>query len=214
MSHRARAGPASSAYTRPALVVIGVVTALTVGFASWWTPFGWSGYGPRLQLPWVPPLVLIVLVAYGEDLARVARRLLGPPWRLVLVWAVALTLTLPHIGLLWDFNRSSLGRFVAQEQPECAAPWRSGLQTWHRCQHRLLWEHRPMPLYTVKGVETAGGTGTAVVVALGLLGCAVLLRRERRPRATATGLTTYLTTSVSLFVATAPSESVTVTVKR
>jgi len=173
--------PFRSAYTRPALVVIGVVTALTIGFASWWTPFGWSGYGPRLQLPWVPPLVLIVLVAYGEDLARIARRLLGRPWRLVLVWAVALTLTLPHIGLLWDFNRSSLGRFVAQEQPECAAPWRSGLQTWHRCQHRLLWEHRPMPLYTVKGVGTAGGAATAVVVALGLLGCTVLLRGDLVP---------------------------------
>jgi hypothetical protein len=173
--------PFRSTYTRPALVVIAVVAALTVGFASWWTPFGWSGYGPRLQLPWVPPLVLLMLVAYGEDLARITRRLLARPWRLALVWAVALTLTLPHIGLLWDFDRSSLVGFVAQEQPECAAPWRSGLQTWHRCQHRLLWEHRPMPLYTVKGVDTAGGAATAVVVALGLLGCAVLLRGDLVP---------------------------------
>jgi len=48
-------------------------------------------------------------------------------------------------------------------------------------QHRLLWEHRPMPLYTVKGIDTAGGAATAVVVALGLLGCVVLLRRELVP---------------------------------
>jgi hypothetical protein len=171
--------PFRSAYTRPALVVIGVVVTLSIGFASWWTPFGWSGYGPRLQLPWVPPLVLIVLVAYGEDLARITRRLLLRPWRLALVWAVALALTLPHIGLLWDFG--SLGGYFAQEDPQCQAPWRSGLQTWHRCQHRLLWEHRPMPLYTVNGVDTTGGVATAVVVALGLLGCAVLLRGELIP---------------------------------
>jgi hypothetical protein len=171
--------PFRSAYTRPALVVIAVVAALTVGFASWWTPFGWSGYGPRLQLPWVPPLVLIVLVAYGDDLARITRRLLIRPWRLVLVWAAALALALPHIGLLWDFY--SLHGYFAQEDPPCEAPWRSGLQTWHRCQHRLLWEHRPMPLYTVKGVGNTGGVATAVVVALGLLGCAVLLRGERVP---------------------------------
>jgi hypothetical protein len=171
--------PFRSAYTRPALLVIAVVVALSVGFASWWTPFGWSGYGPRLQLPWVPPIVLIVLVAYGEDLALITRRLLVRRWRLALVWAAALALALPHIGLLWDFG--SLHGYFAQEQPECSAPWRSGLQTWHRCQHRLLWEHRPMPLYTVQGLGTAGGAATAVVVALGLLGCVVLLRGELVP---------------------------------
>jgi hypothetical protein len=179
--------PFRSAYTRPALVVIACVVALAIGFASWWTPFGWSGYGPRLQLPWIPPLVLIVLVAYGDALASLTRRLLRRPWRLVLVWAVALALALPHIGLLWDFQ--SLSGYFSQEHPLCDAPWRGGVQKWHRCQHRLLWNDRPMPLYTVSGVKTFGGVATAVVVALGLLGCAVLLRgdllaQEREPRTT------------------------------
>ena len=131
----------------------------------------------------LPAKVVEPMIALSIVYVAIENLIVGElkPWRLALVWAVALTLTLPHIGLLWDFNRSSLGRFVAQEQPECAAPWRSGLQTWHRCQHRLLWEHRPMPLYTVKGVGTAGGAATAVVVALGLLGCAVLLRGDLVP---------------------------------
>jgi hypothetical protein len=167
-------GPYRSPYTRPALVVICCVVALAIGFASWWTPFGWSGYGPRFELPWVPPLVLIVLVAYGDDLAVLTRRLLARAWGVALVFAVALACALPHIGLLWDFG--TIGGFFAQEVPPCDAPWRGGVQKWHRCQHRLLWEHRPMPLYTVKGVDTAGGAATAVVVALGLLGCLVLLR--------------------------------------
>jgi hypothetical protein len=179
--------PFRSAYTRPALVVIACVVALAIGFASWWTPFGWSGYGPRLQLPWIPPLVLIVLVAYGDALVSLTRRLLRRPWRLVLVWAVALALALPHIGLLWDFQ--SLSGYFSQEHPLCDAPWRGGVQKWHRCQHRLLWNDRPMPLYTVSGVKTVGGVATAVVVALGLLGCAVLLRgdllaQQREPRTT------------------------------
>jgi hypothetical protein len=168
-------GPYRSPYTRPALVVICCVVALAIGFASWWTPFGWSGYGPRFELPWVPPLVLIVLVAYGDDLAVLTRRLLARAWGVALVFAVALACALPHIGLLWDFG--TIGGFFAQEVPPCDAPWRGGVQKWHRCQHRLLWEHRPMPLYTVKGVDTAGGAATAVVVALGLLGCVVLFRR-------------------------------------
>ena len=172
-------GPYRSPYTRPALVVICCVVALAIGFASWWTPFGWSGYGPRFELPWVPPLVLIALVAYGDDLAVLTRRLLARAWGVALVFAVALACALPHIGLLWNFG--TIGGFFAQEVPPCDAPWRGGVQKWHRCQHRLLWQHRPMPLYTVKGVDTAGGAATAVVVALGLLGCVVLLRRELVP---------------------------------
>jgi hypothetical protein len=163
-----------SAYARPALVVIGVVGALSIGFASWWTPFGWSGYGPRLQMPWAPPLVLIVLVAYGEELTALARRLVASTWRLLAVFAVVLVSALPHIGYMWDFE--SLSGYFQQEHPECNAPWRSGVQTWHRCQHRLLWDDRPMPFYTVDGVKTVGGATTAALVALGLLGSLLLLR--------------------------------------
>jgi hypothetical protein len=172
--------PFRSGYTRPALVVIGAIAVLSVGFASWWTPFGWSGYGPRLQLPWIPPLVLLVLVAYGDALTALARRLLARAWRLLLVFAVVLACALPHVGYMWDFE--SLGGYFRQEQPQCEAPWRSGIQTWHRCQHRLLWQHRPMPLYTLGGLGTLGGATTAVVVALGLFGCLVLLRGELAPR--------------------------------
>ena len=81
---------------------------------------------------------------------------------------------LPHIGYMWD-PESLLG-FWAQENPPCNAPWRSGLSTWHACQTRLLWTHRPMPLYTLEGLGTPGGAATAVIVALGLGGSLVLLR--------------------------------------
>jgi hypothetical protein len=171
--------PFRSAFARPALVLICCVVGLAIGFASWWTPFGWSGYGPRFELPWVAPLVLVALVAYGDDLAVLAQRVLARAWRLALVFAVALVCALPHIGLLWNFP--TIVGFFAQENPPCDAPWRGGVEKWHRCQHRLLWEHRPMPFYTVKGVNSAGGIATSVVVALGLLGCLVLLRGELVP---------------------------------
>jgi hypothetical protein len=180
--------PFGSAYARTALVVIGCVVALSIGFASWWTPFGWSGYGPRLQVPWVPPLILLSLVAYGDALGRLVGRFLARPWRLLLVFAVTLACALPSIGLLWDF--SSLSGYFLQENPQCEAPWRSGVETWHSCQHRLLWEHRPMGLYTLEGVGTFGGVATAVVVAVGLLGCLILLREERAPSLSSSRRTT------------------------
>jgi hypothetical protein len=166
--------PFRSAYARPAIVLLCVIVVLDIGFAGWWTPFGWTAYGPRLQLPWVLPLVLLALVAYGDALGRVTRRLLSRPWRVALVFGVALVCVLPHIGYMW--KPESLLGYWAQENPPCNAPWRSGLSTWHACQTRLLWVHRPMPTYTLAGLGTFGGAVTAVIVALGLGGSLVLLR--------------------------------------
>ena len=147
---------------RPALVLVTVVVVLTLGFASWWTPFGWAGYGPRLSVPWVPALVLLALVAYGDALAELARRLLAPTWRLLVVTCALLALALPHVGYMWKV--SSISDFF---RPNC---WRIGVQEFHRCQHELLWSRRPVGTYAIRGLGTAGGAATSVVLAAGILG--------------------------------------------
>ncbi len=161
---------------RPALVLVAVIVGLTIGFASWWTPFGWSAYGPRLALPWALPLVLIAVVAYGDALGNLARRALVPWWRLLLVFAAALTLTLPHVGEMWRPNAT--GRFFLQQNPPCDAPWRGGVSKWNACQHQQMWFDRPMPLYALHGLRSPGGVVTSVAVALGLFGCLILLREQ------------------------------------
>jgi hypothetical protein len=165
---------------RTALVLVGVMVALTLGFAAWWDPFG-SGYGPRLTVPWVLPLVLLALVAYGPALGKLAARLLEPWWRLVVIFAVVFAFALPHVGHLWD--PAATGRFFESEQPPCDAPWRGGVAEWHECQRERLWfDRKPMPLHSVEGVANVGGVVTSVVLAGGLLGCLVLLRDGLRVR--------------------------------
>ena len=159
---------------RPALLLAAVSVVLLFGFASWWTPFGWFAYGPRLMLPWVLPLVLLALVAYGQRIGELAGRLLAPLWRTLLVFAVVLALALPHVGYLWQ--PSSIGGFFAH--PECDAPWRMGVEEFHACQHEQIWFGQPKPLYAIDGVATTGGALTGVVVAAGLLACLLLLRAE------------------------------------
>jgi hypothetical protein len=166
----------SGLYGRPALVLAFVIAGLTFGFASWWTPFGWAGYGPRFFIPWGLPLVLLVLVAYGEPLGRVVGRLLAPRWRLLLVFGAAFAFTLPHIGHMWRPHATD--RFFAQPQPPCDAPWRVGEARWNKCLHEQMWLDRPMLLYALHGVRTPAGIATSVVVGLGLFGCLVLLRRS------------------------------------
>jgi hypothetical protein len=164
---------------RPALVLALVILGLTLGFASWWTPFGWSAIGPRLALPWGLPLVLLALVAYGDALRPPVARLLASPWRLLVVFAVVLAFTLPNIGTAWRPNAT--GAFFQQQHPPCDAPWRGGVEKWNRCQHQQMWFDRPMPLYGLHGVKSPGGAVTTVLVALGLLGCLLLLRGELVP---------------------------------
>jgi hypothetical protein len=161
---------------RPALVLLLVIACLTFGFASWWTPFGWSAIGPRLALPWGLPLVLLALVAYGDDLQPLVARLLAAPWRLAVVFGVVLAFTLPNIGTTWRPNAT--GAFFRQQDPPCDAPWRGGVEKWNRCQHEQMWFDRPMPLYGLHGVKSPGGAVTTALVALGLLGCLLLLRGE------------------------------------
>jgi hypothetical protein len=160
---------------RVAAVLIVAVVALDLGLAAWWTPFGWTSYGPRLSLPWVPALVLLVLVAYGDALAARARRMLAPAWAVAATFVVVFALTLPHIGEMWRPN-SSAGFF--NQETDCAAPWNGTVAGWHECQHRLLWEDRPVGLYSLHGLDNAGAIVTCVAVALGLLGSLWLLRAE------------------------------------
>jgi hypothetical protein len=163
----------------PAVVLLLVILGLTIGFASWWTPFGWSAIGPRLALPWGLPLVLLALVAYGNVLRPHVARLLASPWRLILVLAVVLAFTLPNIGTTWRPNAT--GAFFRQQNPPCDAPWRGGVEKWNRCQHEQMWFDRPMVLYGLHGVRSAGGAVTTALVALGLLGCLLLLRGGLAP---------------------------------
>jgi hypothetical protein len=159
----------------PALVLLAVCAGLVFGLASWWTPFGWTSYGPRLSLPWILPLVLMSLVAYGGALAPLAARLLRPTWRLLAVFVVVLALTLPHIGEMWRPN-STAGFF--QQVQNCKAPWNGSLEGWHSCQHKLIWSVRPQGLYALDGLRTSAGAFTGVAVAIMLLGSLLLLRRR------------------------------------
>jgi hypothetical protein len=158
---------------RPAVVLTAASAGVVFGLASWWTPFGWTSYGPRLSLPWLLPLVLLALVAYGDELGELARRLVTPRRNLIAVFAVGLVLTLPHVGEMWRPNASA--GFFQQEQ-HCDAPWNGSVEGWHSCQHRLLWGAQPVGLYALHGLKTPGGALTSVAVALGLLGSLVLLR--------------------------------------
>ena len=103
------------------LVLASAVVLLTVGFARWWTPFGWSAYGPRLMLPWLLPARL----ARARRLRRRARRLAQrrPRAARSALWPVfvaVLLLTIPHLGNLMRARPD--GRVLRYEESALCGP--------------------------------------------------------------------------------------------
>jgi hypothetical protein len=167
---------------RPALVLFGVIAALAIGLASWWTPFGWSAWGPRLTLRWVLPLVILALAAYGDTLAQWLSRVLTKTWRLLLVAATVLVFALPQVGYMW-YPRA-VSDFFTETRGPCALPHPIGSAQHYACQHHDLWFRTPALAYALRGLRKPGGAITAAVVAVGVLGSLVLVRQDLvgRPR--------------------------------
>jgi hypothetical protein len=166
--------------TRPALVLLLASLGLIFTLASWWTPFGWLAWGPRLTLPWMLPLVLLALVAYGEQLTELARRLVAPMWRLLLVVVAFGALTLPHIGYLWQ-PEATTARFFSPNDPHCKGRGPFGSARHYSCLREQTWFRRPMLVDALPGLRTTGGVVSSIAVTFGLLGSLILLRQGLQP---------------------------------
>ncbi len=98
---RALRGATSWREAWPALALLAVVAGLTVGLAIWWAPFGWWAWGPRLSLPWVLPILLVAVAAFGSALSPLLARVLTPVAGLAGVAILVVVAALPHVGLVW-----------------------------------------------------------------------------------------------------------------
>ncbi len=155
-----------------ALAVLAVVGALHVGLASWWAPFGWWAWGPRLTAPWVPALVLLSIALAAEPLRRVAGRLLTRRWAAVLV-AVAVSLAaLPHAAVALDAavpirlfgEQTDLG--ICTGKPEAREP----------CLRHLAFE-RPSILREAAGTLRSPVGGLTVLLLAGSVAALVAVAR-------------------------------------
>jgi hypothetical protein len=159
-----------------ALALALIVAGLTVSLASWYSPFGWVAWGPRLSLPWVLALLLLALAAFGHDLAGPARRLLAPAWRFGLVALAIIVLTLPHVGYLW--RQETKDEFFALSRNNHDCDDLPGSRGYYACLDETMWSRRPIANTALGGLGGQGGTLTAIAVAAALIGCLALLRRD------------------------------------
>ncbi len=134
--------------------LVALVLALTAGLATWWAPFGWWAWGPRLSLPWVFPLLLLVLAAFGATLTAVASKVLAPLPGFVAVGTLLVLVALPHIGFLWDPDGLLL-HFFLRETAVCPGGGPPPTPVYYDCLSEQTWTRHPIWLDALHGLQVA-----------------------------------------------------------
>ena len=178
---RAARGASSWREAWPALALFAVVAGLTAALALWWAPFGWWAWGPRLSLPWVLPILLVAVAAFGSALSPLLARVLTPVAGLVGVAILVVVAALPHVGLLWR-PRTIGDFFFRAETAACPGGGPPPTPEYYDCLGERMWTRHPILLDALGGVGTPGGIVTVALVTLVVVGCLVRFRGEAAER--------------------------------
>ena len=178
---RAVRGATSWREAWPSAALLLVVAGLTVGLATWWAPFGWWAWGPRLSLPWVLPIVLVAVAAFGSALSPFLARALTPAAGLVAGAILVVVAALPHVGLVWR-PRTIGDFFFRAETAACPGGGPPPTPEYYDCLGERMWTRHPILLDALGGVGTPGGVVTVALVTLVVVGCLVRFRGEAAER--------------------------------
>lgn len=148
--------------------------ALTAGLASWFAPFGWFAWGPRLMLPWLPPFVLLVAMLYGDRLLP-AVKWLTRSTRSTITTSIAITVAaLPQIGVL---AAPSVAYELFQPDRSCPNPTHPA---GHGCHNYWAWSKHPVLLDALHGFRSHWGLLLGATFSLAALSCLMLARVQSR----------------------------------
>jgi hypothetical protein len=88
---------------REILPIIGfllLLLILNVGLAKWWSPFGWVSWGPRLTLPYLGGLLLLLSSSNRSVLLAISQQLFRNRKYAIALGCVVGLLSLPHVIML------------------------------------------------------------------------------------------------------------------
>ena len=158
----------------PAGVLVVVAALLTAGFASWYSPFGWNAWGPRLMLPWLPAVLVLATVFYPKP-ARTAADWIGMTTaRRIAAGLVVALAALPHLAALRPPD--PLVRLFAADS---ACPVPLVIQQvprgyFYRCINHLAWAKTPVWLDSLRAVGSVSGVAFSVLLILACVAALLL----------------------------------------
>jgi hypothetical protein len=164
-----RRTPISVGQVGPPLVALLLIGQILV-LSTWWTPFGWYAWGPRLILPLLPAMIVVsCVVAAPHVTQRVSRLLTSRAFVPVAVVAIAIGLPQAAAG----FHGLAVSEFFAPVPNFCTA---GGLtqapMSYYHCLVKTAWSKQPWMLALgLKGLQTSQGR----IVAVAFVGAMSLL---------------------------------------
>jgi hypothetical protein len=159
--------------------VLGVLAAELAGLALWYSPFGWIGWGPRLTLPLVPPLIVLAVAYAGTGGAQLLGRLLRGRG----IWLAGAVVAVAGVSQLAFLDPQPVLRRFFRSGTSCVhQPIEVDPPAYYRCLQRLAWRRRPMLLDGLRQVATPLGLVAALAVVGTVAGLLAVARREAGPR--------------------------------
>jgi hypothetical protein len=94
----------ATARTARAWLVALVMLLVTAGLCRWWAPFGWSCYGQRLMLPWLPACVAVLIYHERTTVERILNKIAGNRLAAAATMLVCLAAAMPHLLASQDWR--------------------------------------------------------------------------------------------------------------
>lgn len=158
---------------------LGVLGAFVVGLARWWAPYGWVAWGPRLLLPLLPALGLVLVWLGGAELAALVRRVLLHPVGVVVVALAVVAGAYVAASAAW-FVRPSVA-VLTQLDEGCPVRQAPGTDAYWDCFDHRSWRLGLNPIRVAVGRHDLPSTIARVTtIGGGLL--LVLAARDRARR--------------------------------
>jgi hypothetical protein len=167
----------------PALALVLTFLGVVAGLASWYSPFGWFAWGPRLLIPWIPALVLLGLVAYAPVLVPALATTTRTGLRMAVTAAVVTALALPHVGVLWRSEAYS-DLFLIPDPP-CVPIDRLFNPP---CLLHRAWDRPPVLVQAYRGLTDPPGILYGAALAVAVTALLDILRRSAPRRAAERGV--------------------------
>lgn len=151
-----RRKPRSARQALPAGALVLALLLLTGELASWFAPFGWIAWGPRLILPPLPAILLITVVIYGEEVGWVVRRALATPARTGLIAAAVVAVGMPQVNVL-HANAVVGGLFGPDQTCPVGANIFTNASYYYHCIDHWAWGRHMILLDSFKAFDNVGG---------------------------------------------------------
>jgi hypothetical protein len=159
----------------PGMAIIVSIVLVTAINASWWAPFGWISWGPRLMLPTIPATLIIVIALYGKQFESLLRSLLGTTLRAGLFAVGVIAIGLPQSNIL--NARDAVAQLFTPDAICPVAPHvEVAPERYYMCLNHWAWARHWTFLDTMQAFSHTSGVIFAVTFVLAWVALLVVTR--------------------------------------